>query len=78
MSKKIRIAVDAMGGDNSPKKIIDGIIHNHKSGKNNFYKIFGVKNEIESLIDSKINKDNFISFRIISINFSKSFLRKFG
>tara|TARA_B100000073_G_scaffold56438_2_gene41810 strand:+ start:1018 stop:2016 length:999 start_codon:yes stop_codon:yes gene_type:complete len=59
MSKKIRIAVDAMGGDNSPKKIIDGIIHNHKSDKNNFYKIFGVKNEIESLIDSKINKDNF-------------------
>ncbi len=59
MSKKIRIAVDAMGGDNSPKKIIDGIIHNHKSDKNNFYKIFGVKNEIESLIDSKINNDNF-------------------
>ena len=59
MSKKIRIAVDAMGGDNSPKKIIDGIIQNHKSDKNNFYKIFGVKNEIESLIDSKINKDNF-------------------
>tara|TARA_B100002051_G_C16656473_1_gene596764 strand:- start:251 stop:1249 length:999 start_codon:yes stop_codon:yes gene_type:complete len=59
MSKKIRIAVDAMGGDNSPKKIIDGIIQNHKSDKNNFYKIFGVKNEIESLIDSKINNDNF-------------------
>ena len=59
MSKKIRIAVDAMGGDNSPKKVIDGIIHNHKYDKNNFYKIFGVKNEIESLIDSKINKDNF-------------------
>ena len=30
MSKLIKIAVDAMGGDNSPKKIIDGIIHNHK------------------------------------------------
>ena len=59
MSKKIRIAIDAMGGDNSPKKIIDGIIQNHKSDKNNFYKIFGVKNEIESLIDSKINNDNF-------------------
>ena len=28
MSQKIRVAVDAMGGDNSPKKIIDGIIHN--------------------------------------------------
>ena len=25
MSKIIKIAVDAMGGDNSPKKIIDGI-----------------------------------------------------
>ena len=25
MSKVITIAVDAMGGDNSPKKIIDGI-----------------------------------------------------
>ena len=25
MSKSIVIAVDAMGGDNSPKKIIDGI-----------------------------------------------------
>ena len=27
MSKIIKIAVDAMGGDGSPKKIIDGIIH---------------------------------------------------
>ena len=31
MSDLIKIAVDAMGGDGSPKKIIDGIIHNHKS-----------------------------------------------
>ena len=37
----IKIAVDAMGGDNSPKKIIDGIIHNHKSNKDVWYKIFG-------------------------------------
>ena len=28
----IRIAVDAMGGDNSPQKIIDGIeLHNKKN-----------------------------------------------
>ena len=27
MNKIIKIAVDAMGGDGSPKKIIDGIIH---------------------------------------------------
>ena len=25
MTNKIKIAVDAMGGENSPKKIIDGI-----------------------------------------------------
>ena len=31
MSELINIAVDAMGGDGSPKKIIDGIIYNHKS-----------------------------------------------
>ena len=30
MSDLIKIAVDAMGGDNSPQKIIDGIIFNHK------------------------------------------------
>ena len=34
MTDLIKIAVDAMGGDNSPNKIIDGIILNHKSNKN--------------------------------------------
>ena len=34
MSDMIKIAVDAMGGDGSPKKIIDGIIHNYKSNNN--------------------------------------------
>jgi len=59
MSEMIKIAVDAMGGDNSPKKIIDGIIHNHQFDKNNFYKIFGDKKIIESLINTKIDKNNF-------------------
>ena len=36
MTKLIKIAVDAMGGDNSPRKIIDGIIHNHKKNKETF------------------------------------------
>ena len=49
MSDLIKIAVDAMGGDGSPKKIIDGIIYNHKSSHENFYKIFGNKNEMQSL-----------------------------
>ena len=39
MSDMIKIAVDAMGGDNSPKKVIDGIILNHKSNKDIFFKI---------------------------------------
>ena len=53
----IKIAVDAMGGDNSPKKVIDGINHNHQSNKNTFYKIFGDQKKITQLIDGKINKE---------------------
>jgi len=36
MSKVITIAVDAMGGDNSPKKIIDGIELSLKENKKIF------------------------------------------
>ena len=57
MSDFVKIAIDAMGGDNSPKKIIDGIIHNHKKNKDIFFKIFGEKNKIEEIIDKKINKN---------------------
>ena len=56
MHDLIKIAVDAMGGDRSPKKIIDGIIHNHKHNKENFFKIFGKKNIIENDINSKIDE----------------------
>ena len=55
MSDLINIAVDAMGGDSSPKKIIDGILLNNKSNKNIFYKIFGDQNQILSLIKDKID-----------------------
>ena len=55
MSDLIKIAVDAMGGDGSPKKIIDGIIFNNKSNKNVFYKIFGDQNKISKLIEGKID-----------------------
>ena len=51
MSKIIKIAVDAMGGDNSPKKIIDGINHHYKSNTNTFYKIFGDKEKIQNYIN---------------------------
>ena len=56
MSDLIKIAVDAMGGDGSPKKVIDGIIHNNKSNKENYFKIFGNKEEIEKHINNKIEK----------------------
>ncbi len=59
MDDLIKIAVDAMGGDGSPKKIIDGIIHNHKANKDNFFKIFGDKDEINSLLKNNIDKDFF-------------------
>jgi glycerol-3-phosphate acyltransferase PlsX len=59
MSDLIKIAVDAMGGDGSPKKIIDGIIFNNKSNKNIFYKIFGDKNQILELIKNKIDNNFF-------------------
>ena len=59
MTDLIKIAVDAMGGDNSPNKIIEGIVLNHKSNKNLFYKIFGDENKISTLIKNKINKDFF-------------------
>jgi len=51
MSKIIKIAVDAMGGDNSPKKIIDGINHHYKSNTNTFYQIFGDKEKIQNYIN---------------------------
>jgi len=56
MSDLIKIAVDAMGGDGSPKKIVDGIIFNNKSNKNIFYKIFGDERQILDLIKDKIEK----------------------
>jgi len=46
MNKTIKIAVDAMGGDGSPKKVIDGIIHHFKNSKNTYYQIFGDKEQI--------------------------------
>ena len=57
MNKPIVISIDAMGGDNSPKKIIDGIELYQKNNNNIFYKLFGDKNLIEKSLDnSKLNK----------------------
>jgi glycerol-3-phosphate acyltransferase PlsX len=50
MHKTIKMAVDAMGGDGSPKKVIDGIIHHYKNNLDSFYKIFGDKNQINKYL----------------------------
>ena len=57
MVKVITVAVDAMGGDGSPEKIIDGIVHHHKENKNTFYKIFGDQNKINKCIPISLNKE---------------------
>ena len=59
MTNFVKIAVDAMGGDGSPKKIIDGIIHHHKSNKDVIYKIFGEEEKIKILIKDKILEKNY-------------------
>ena len=46
MNNPIIIAIDAMGGDNSPDKVIEGISLHSKLSQNVFYKIFGNKNII--------------------------------
>jgi len=54
MNNPIKIAVDAMGGENSPEKVIKGIhIHNNNI-KDIFYNIFGDQNILDPLI-KKIN-----------------------
>ena len=62
MASNIKIAVDAMGGDNSPKKIIDGILVNSRENKDVVYNIFGDKDKIELLFPKNYNKEIFIVF----------------
>ena len=50
MINKIKIAIDAMGGENSPKKIIDGINISLQSNKENFFFLYGQQNLLEKEI----------------------------
>ena len=59
MAEPIKIAVDAMGGDNSPKKIIQGISLHSKNSENIDYKIFGDENQIKLLVDKHPIKNKF-------------------
>jgi glycerol-3-phosphate acyltransferase PlsX len=59
MNKVVKIAVDAMGGDGSPKKVIDGIIHHYKKNINTYYQIFGDQIQIQNYITSSLPKNSF-------------------
>ena len=60
MTDHITIAIDAMGGENSPDKTIKGISHHLNSSNNIFYLIFGNEKLINPLIKKyKINSDKY-------------------
>ena len=53
MSDKVNISIDAMGGENSPRKIIEGIEISLKSNQENFFYLFGKKKLLEKEISKK-------------------------
>ena len=52
MTNKVKIAIDAMGGDKAPKKIIEGISISLKSSKDNSFYLYGNQNQIEKEISN--------------------------
>jgi len=59
MLKVVNIAIDTMGGENSPKKIIEGIEISLKLKKNNFFYLYGDKNLILNEINKKKSLSNY-------------------
>ena len=53
MTEEVKIAIDAMGGENSPKKIIEGIEISLKKDKTNFFNLYGDKEILEKEISNK-------------------------
>jgi len=53
MTNKVKIAVDVMGGENSPKKVIDGINISLKNNQENFFNLYGN----EELIKKEVSKN---------------------
>ena len=56
MNNKVKIAVDAMGGENAPRKIINGINISLKKNRENYFYLFGNKD----LINDEINNDKLL------------------
>ena len=64
MIKPVKIAVDAMGGENSPSKVIKGIEIHFQNSSNIFYNIFGNQSLIEPLIKKSKIPDSY--YKIIN------------
>ncbi len=58
MNSKIRIAVDAMGGDNAPYKVLEGINLFLKENKSSFFHLYGNEQIINKLIPNFENLNN--------------------
>ena len=64
MSKIFSIAIDAMGGDNSPDKTIGGVkifLDKNRSQEDFVLNLFGKKKEIESSLKKFKVSSNFIN-----------------
>ena len=57
MNNKVKIAIDAMSGDNSPKKVIDGIEFYLKKNKDNFFYLYGD----EILLNEQISRTKLVN-----------------
>ena len=64
MINKVKIAIDAMGGENSPKKIIDGINISLKSNKENFFFLCGQR----ELLEKEVAKNKLVQQNCEIIN----------
>jgi len=64
MSDKVKIAVDAMGGENSPNKIIQGIEISLKKNKENYFYLYGD----EKILNKEILKTKLVGSHSEIIN----------
>ena len=64
MSDKVKIAIDAMGGEKSPKKIINGIEIALKLNQENFFYLYGD----ESLLKKEVSRSKLLAQHCEIIN----------
>ena len=69
MPDKVKIAIDAMGGENSPRKIIEGIEISLKSNKENFFYLYGQKELLEKEISKSTFSKNYWKKNLLQISF---------